>query len=376
MRAGDGIGGAMATIAMAAMPAMRAMPEPETRRTLPDSPALPGPRPALSTAERLRGALSALPAAMAQQLRSGRDLIRAREAVHRETPLPTSCPALDTLLDGGLERGQLTELVGGRGSGRFGVVLSTLAAATAAGEVAALLDLGDHLDLQVAQAAGCALERLLWVRPERLRDALAATEMALQSGFVLIVLELGCPPLAGGRGSESAWVRLQRAAAAQGCALLVSSPYRVSGTAAGTVLRARGRRGLWAGSGQEPRLLAALDVALELEKSRRLEPRLDAGTGQRQALLTWRLRGSLAQEIAVAALALRERRERHQEMASPSLASAAAVAAERQETARRAALEVSRTSRATVSLGLSSPPNGFAAQIGPLMPPTAAAPPP
>lgn len=247
---------------------------------------------------------STFPAAFAGQLRSAREMARAHEAVHREAPLPTSLRLVDALLGGGLERGVLTELVGGRSSGRFGMVLAALAASTALGEATALIDLGDGLDPQAAAAAGCTLERLLWVRPERLRDALAATEMALQSGFALVVLDLGCPPVPGGRASDATWLRLQRAAVGPGAALLVSSPYRVSGPAAGTVLRARARRIAWSGSGREPRLLAALAAQLEIEKCRQSSPHTLAlremahrRATAREVQLAWRAAGSFAGEI-------------------------------------------------------------------------------
>ncbi|MGE5233581.1 MAG: hypothetical protein ACM3OB_05680 [Acidobacteriota bacterium] len=209
-----------------------------------------------------------LPPALAARLLTGRELAAGQSPIHREAPLPTSLPALDRLLGGGLERGVLTELVGGRSSGRFAAVLAALAAATAAGEAAALVDLGGNLDPQAAAALGCDLERLLWVRPERMRDALLATELLLRSGFPLVVLDLGTPPLPGGSGPEPFWVRLARAADEHRAALLVASPYRASGTAAGTVLRARRRRAAWNGRGPAPRLLCGLDAEIVLDKLR------------------------------------------------------------------------------------------------------------
>jgi len=209
-----------------------------------------------------------LPPALAARLMTGRELAAGQSPIHREAPLPTSLPALDRLLGGGLERGVLTELVGGRSSGRFAAVLAALAAATAAGEAAALVDLGGSLDPQAAAALGCDLERLLWVRPGRMREALLATELLLASGFPLVVLDLGTPPLPGGSGPEPFWVRLARAAAEHRAALLVASPYRASGTAAGTVLHARRRRAAWDGRGQAPRLLCGLDAEVVLDKLR------------------------------------------------------------------------------------------------------------
>ena len=69
--------------------------------------------------------------------------------------------------------------------------------------------------------------------------------MLLASGFPLVALDLGLPPLRGGRGVEAAWLRLARAARAHDAALLVGSPYRVSGTAAAAVLKAAGGRAAW-----------------------------------------------------------------------------------------------------------------------------------
>src|SRR5262249_54169160 len=177
-------------------------------------------------------------------------------------------PALDRLLAGGLPRGQLVELVGGRSSGRFSAVLAVLAAATSVGEAAGLVDLGDHLDPTTASGVGIDLARLLWLRPRNLKQALAGAEMPLGSGFPLVVVDLGFPPLAGGRGVEAAWLRLARAARAQGAALLVASPYRVSGTAATVVLKAGKVRAAWEESDASPNLLLGLSSQLALEKRR------------------------------------------------------------------------------------------------------------
>ena len=76
----------------------------------------------------------------------------------------TGMPEVDALIGGGLPRQRLTELVGRRSGGRTSFVLGALAAATARGEVAALVDLAGGLDARSAEEAGVDLERLLWVR--------------------------------------------------------------------------------------------------------------------------------------------------------------------------------------------------------------------
>lgn len=215
--------------------------------------------------ERLR---SLLPQPMRARIQSAREMERARREAEADSPLPTAVPALDRLLSGGLPRGQLVELVGARSSGRFSTALAILAAATGVGEAAALVDLGDGLDPETASRMGVDLERLLWVRPTDLKQALAAAEMLLGAGFPLVVLELGAPPVRGGRGLEAAWLRLARAAQAQESALLVASPYRVSGTAASVVLKYGRARAHWQGGSGAPWLLAGAAASLEVEKLR------------------------------------------------------------------------------------------------------------
>ena len=233
-------------------------------------PEIQGENPVAPALQRVR---SALPEELRSRLRSARELDRSmRDEEEEHPPLVTTVPALDRLLDGGLPRGHLVELVGGRTSGRFSSLLTTLAAATSIGESAALIDLGDALDPSAAGALGIDLERLLWARPTDLKEALAATEMLIGAGFSLVVLDLGAPPVRGGRGVEAGWLRLARSARAHGSALLVGSPYRVSGTAASAVLKAGRARTLWQGGEGAPWLLGGVSARIEVEKHRRRLP--------------------------------------------------------------------------------------------------------
>jgi len=212
--------------------------------------------------------LSGLPEGLRARVGRAREVdARRRETEHGE-PLATALAPLDLLLEGGLPRGQLVELVGARSSGRFSTVLALLAAATTAGEAAALIDLGDGFAPAEGVTAGIELERLLWLRPTDLKAALAATEMAIGGGFPLVVLDLGPPPVRGRSQGEGAWLRLARAAQAQGTSLLVAAPYRVSGPAAATVLRAAHAPVAWRGEEGAPRVLEGVAVRLVLEKQR------------------------------------------------------------------------------------------------------------
>jgi hypothetical protein len=227
-----------------------------------------------------RALLSRLEAPLAARLRTAREL-----AASSRPPEPAAwsaaVPELVALLPGGLPRGILTELAGRRSSGRMGLVLALLAAATSTGENAALVDLGDGLDPQRAAAGGVVLARLLWARPRDLAETLAAAETVVGGGFPLVVVELGLPPVPGGYGRDAQWLRLARAARAAGTALLVSSPSRRCGVAAGAALALERARPRWSGAPAGPRLLDGVEARLVGET--RLGARAGGGHGEARA---------------------------------------------------------------------------------------------
>lgn len=209
--------------------------------------------------------------AVATKVRSGAELLRRAENSPHTIFVPTAIDALDALLGGGLERGKLVELVSRRAAGRFSIAMSALAAATAAGEAAALVDLGDHFDPQLGAACGIDLRRLLWVRPRTVKEAVMSAEMITATGFQLVVVDLGLHPVRGRRAPDAAWVRLARTAEAAGAAMLVSSPYPVTGTASEAVIKGSNGRAKWIGRGASPRLLAGMEMSLTLEKHRHIK---------------------------------------------------------------------------------------------------------
>ncbi|HKF43386.1 MAG TPA: hypothetical protein VKG01_09815 [Thermoanaerobaculia bacterium] len=184
------------------------------------------------------------------------------------------CLGIGSLLEGGLPRGKLVELAGRRSSGRFSIGLAALASVTSTGEPAALVDLGEHLDPQAASAAGVELELLLWVRPRRVKEALASAEMLLAAGFPLVVADFGLSPRGARYVPDAAWLRLARAAQAQSAALLLLTPWRMSGIAADAVLTSDSSRPRWLGAGKTPHLLTSLDSRLTLQKLARTAPGL------------------------------------------------------------------------------------------------------
>jgi hypothetical protein len=139
---------------------------------------------------------------------------------------PTGVTALDAALSGGFPRGQLSEIVGARSSGRASVLLQMLRAATARQEIVALVDVLDMFDAASAAAAGVDLGRLLWIRgqvlihPGLCRDmnqraldrAIKALTLVLQAGnFGLVAFDAAeAPPRALERLPFTTWRRLQR----------------------------------------------------------------------------------------------------------------------------------------------------------------------
>ena len=125
----------------------------------------------------------------------------------------TGVPALDAALGGGLRRGHLSELVGGRSSGRTALVCRALGAAVARGELVAFVDTCDRFDPASAAALGLDLSGLLWIRETGdATRALKAMNLVLQAGgFGLVVLDLADVPLRTVRALPfTTWFRLAR----------------------------------------------------------------------------------------------------------------------------------------------------------------------
>jgi hypothetical protein len=139
---------------------------------------------------------------------------------------PTGHTPLDARLGGGFPRGQLSEIVGPRSSGRTSLLLQTAAAAIARGELVALVDALDMFDVASAEAAGIDLDRLLWIRghvvsnPGMCRDlnqraleqAIRAFTLVLQAGnFGVVMFDVADAPTdAIRRLPFTTWMRLQR----------------------------------------------------------------------------------------------------------------------------------------------------------------------
>jgi hypothetical protein len=204
---------------------------------------------------------------------------------------PTGVASLDACLRGGLPRGHLSELAGPCSSGRTTLLLASLAAATRRGEIAAIVDSFDRLDVASAAAAGVDLERLLWIRgdtactsgalADRAVDrALKAVNLVLQAGgFGVVALDLAdLPPLALRRIPFTTWLRLQRIVEGRDTACLLVVPQPVARSAGGVTL-ALGATAVWAGESDRSRRLDGMRVRTRvISPRRRVEGDLEIGT--------------------------------------------------------------------------------------------------
>jgi recA bacterial DNA recombination protein len=182
-------------------------------------------------------------------------VFRGRELTRKDRRLSCGIDALDAILNGGIVRGRVSEIVGRSGLGRTSLTASFAAGATRRGEVAAWIDSAGAFDPRSIAAAGADLSRILWVgadgamlshdsasSPERefalarasampkarIKSVLLAAEMVLGAGgFGLVVIDLGSHAR---MLTQSAALRLARAAERSGAAVIVMAERRACGT--------------------------------------------------------------------------------------------------------------------------------------------------
>ena len=202
------------------------------------------------------------------------------------TPLPsavrpngarTEIARLDDCLRGGLPRGQLSEVVGRPSSGRTAAALHMLAAAARRGEIVALVDTFDRLDVASAASAGIDLDRLLWIRGEAsslfdrvIERGLKALNLVLQAGgFGLVVFDLADAPIqALTRIPYTTWLRIQRTIEGSETVCLLLAPHAMARSAGGLTLTCGGRPE-WEGSADRSRRLAGLEIGVRVVSPRR-----------------------------------------------------------------------------------------------------------
>jgi hypothetical protein len=211
------------------------------------------------------------PTDLLEELRRRKLVLRGSELDQAVTLVSCGLPALDEICGGGWPCGAITAVQASSAGGAT-VLHAALAAAAGRGEVCALVDPADGLDVASAQAAGVDLSGLLWVRPRDVRGALRATELILEAGgFRLVVLDLlGSEPGRSAGVMPAAWLRLRRLLAGSGAVVLVMARSAEGGVGelAALAVKVRRRRARWRGRHPAERYLEGIDLAFELDRRR------------------------------------------------------------------------------------------------------------
>jgi protein ImuA len=240
-----------------------------------------------------------LPAALAGYVVTGEEIER-RE---RRGRVGSGVAAIDALIGGGWPRGALSELAGGRSSGRTALTLETLGAALRRAETVALVDVDGNLDPRMAAAGGMPIAGLLWVKCG-VGQALAAAEIVVAAGgFALVTVDLGA---AGLKAPTAAWQRLKRAAEQQGTAVLVTAAHRLPGALGACAVTLAPGRPRWQGapgSGRRQEALPSSALLLGLASRASVER---GGAAAAAVDLTFG-RGAEVADIAVQEVALAKR---------------------------------------------------------------------
>jgi hypothetical protein len=188
----------------------------------------------------------------------------------QEERAATGVSAIDALLDGGLPRGHVSEIVGPRSTGRTTLLGHVLAAGVERGEAVAMVDPCDRFDPLSAAGLGLDLHRLLWVRGTGDAScgltALKAMNLVLQAGnFGVVALDLSDVPAAGLRAFPfTTWLRMARVIeGSQTVALLVGADHVARSAGGVTLMLDRPRDGThvaWSGASHRARLLTAIEL--------------------------------------------------------------------------------------------------------------------
>jgi len=183
----------------------------------------------------------------------------------------TGVATIDAALGGGLRRGQLSEIVGPRSSGRTLVLSRMLAAAAARGEAVALVDTCDRFDPVSAHASGLDLSALLWIRETGdASRALKATNLVLQAGgFGLVAFDLADVPARQVRQfPHTTWLRIARVIEGSQTIAVVVGAERIARSPGGVTMALEGSQGTWSGTADRARLLRGLRVDPRIVRAR------------------------------------------------------------------------------------------------------------
>src|SRR6267143_556067 len=186
---------------------------------------------------------SSNPSVQKPQLLEFAGVFRGHELTRKDRRLSSGLAPLDDLIDGGIPRGRISEIIGRAGSGKTSLAASFAKSATHRGEVAAWLDASGTFDPESMAAAGVELRRMLWASmttatrmprvaasplARRQSAIIKAAELVLEAGgFGLVVLDFGEALRALTHASA---LRIARAAERSGAAVIALAPWRMCGT--------------------------------------------------------------------------------------------------------------------------------------------------
>jgi len=208
----------------------------------------------------------------------------------------TGLAALDAMMGGGWRRGEVSELIGARSTGRTSVLVATAAAATARGEVVGLVDAVDRFDPASAAAAGVDLDRVLWVRGPTLtvelsrppvieravHQAIRAVDLIVRAGgFSIVALDVADVPARHLRALPwTTWLRLSHANEGRDTVCLLVGESPMGKSARGTSVHLEAAR-CWTGTSAQSRRLAGLNVQLRAGANGHAAIDLKASEGRR-----------------------------------------------------------------------------------------------
>jgi len=182
---------------------------------------------------------------------------------------------VDRQLGGGWRRGEVSEVIGPRGSGRTSLLVSTLAAATARDEVVAIIDAVDRFDPVSAALAGVDLDRVLWVRgasigvesarpsvvEHAVHQAVRALDLVVRAGgFGVVALDLAdLPPRAVRALPFATWLRVAHVLEGRDTACLLIGEAQMGRSPKGATVQLSGEQ-IWTGTSPQARRFTGINA--------------------------------------------------------------------------------------------------------------------
>jgi hypothetical protein len=215
-----------------------------------------------------------------QQLLEFPGVFKGHELTRKDRRLTCGINQIDTLI-GGIARGRISEFTGTISSGKTTIAAAFASAASRRGEVVGWVDIPGAFDPRSLEAAGADLARILWVsfskqpaatrgfitKERERKNELKAAELLLEAGgFGLVVIDFGAMrfPL-----SQSASLRLARAAERSGTAVLALATNRVCGTFAALTLAMSKQRASFSRLGTgAPALFDGIRIEAAVERNK------------------------------------------------------------------------------------------------------------